>query len=474
MTSYPSHHLRGDATSNPTRVGRAGIAAAALAYAALAAHLLFIPYAYAPLSFDAALRRLAQIQWFELGSDQNVALVSRALMWLPLGLLLAALVTPRPRRRVEVPALLVAALLGSGWAVGVNFLQLWFPGRTFSLNNLAAEACGVIAGAALWGTLGARWLRWWRRLAGGGRTSVEAALGGYVVVYLIAILTPFDFVTSAAELVQKMDKTDLYALWIAPIGCGASSCGLKLVSVVLAGVPCGWWFASRRPKERHVWLPAALVALIVGTGIELLHFLMVSGVSQGASIVARACGMTLGAMTYPSGRRWLARVDLDRVGRPVVLALLAPYLTTVFYVGGWFRAERLGMSAGRARLDQAVWMPFYYEYYASYQATMLSAMVHTVVYAPVGVMCWLWVHDRSRVRIWLAGLLAAVLCFLVESSKVFLADRMPDYTDVFIAAISAMAVLAVLRLSSRPTAGGLANRAVPPMARRSTPSDRDE
>ncbi len=120
---------------------RARIALAALAYAALVAHLLFIPYSFSPLSLDETLRQFVHVPWLQLGSDQNVALVSRALMFFPLGLLLAAWVAPRPRQRIEITALLVSGLLGCLWATGINFAQLWFPSRTVSLNNLAAEFC---------------------------------------------------------------------------------------------------------------------------------------------------------------------------------------------------------------------------------------------------------------------------------------------------------------------------------------------
>jgi len=424
---------------------------AALVYAALAAHLLFIPYAFSPLSFDEGLRRFLEIHWLVLGSDQNVALVSRALMWIPLGALLAASIAPQPGRRIELLALFVATLLGCVWAIAVTFAQLWFPGRTFSLNNLVAEACGVIVGALLWSTFGAPGLRWWRQLASGGRISLHAALGGYVVLYLAASLTPYDFVTGVDELSEKL-ASDLYGPWLAPIGCGPSPCELKLLSVALATLPCGWWFASQRPGERHVWLPAVLMALVVATMIEALHFLMVSGVSQGASIVVRAAGMALGVATF-SGQRWLTQANVDRFGRPAVLAMLVPYMIAVAYVGGWFRAERIGILEGLARLDDVIWQPFAYQYFAPYQSTMISTMVHVALYAPVGVMCWLWIQNRDRVQLWVATLLAAVLAFVAETSKIFLAGHHPDYADVFIAAVSATLALTILRFVSRTGQG---------------------
>src|SRR5450631_1531196 len=250
---------------------RVRIALVALTYAVLLAHLLFIPYVFSPLPFDETLRRFVHIPWLQLGSDQNVALVSRALMFAPLGLLLAAWVAPQPLRGIGLPALLVAALLGCLWAMGVNFAQLWFPSRTVSLNNLAAEFFGVIGGGLLWNTLGATGLRWRRQLLSGGGVSLKAALSGYVVLYLVASLTPFDFVTNVAELAEKA-ASGLYGVWIAPGSCGPAPCGLKFLSAMLVAAPCGWWFAARRRGAGTTWLSAVTPALVVATIIELLHF----------------------------------------------------------------------------------------------------------------------------------------------------------------------------------------------------------
>jgi VanZ family protein len=426
---------------------RARIAIFALLYAALLAHLLFIPYAFSPLPYDETLRRFANIPWLQLGSDQNVALVSRALMFLPLGLLLAASVAPLPRPQIELAALVVASVLGCLWAMGVNFAQLWFPTRTVSLNNLVAEFVGVISGAVLWNVLGGTALRWWRQLLSGGGISLKAALSGYVVLYLIASLTPFDFVTSAGELAEKA-ASELYGLWIAPVSCGPAPCGLKFLSTMLAAIPCGWWFAARRRQPGNAWVAAVPAALLVATIIELLHFLMVSGVSQGASVFVRASGMVLGAATY-SWRHRLGALDLNRVGPPAALALFVVNVAAIAYVAGWFRSQTLSVATAVARVDDMVWMPFFYQYYAPYQSTMYSAMVHAVLYAPVGVVCWLGARHRDRVGLWIATAFAGVLALVAETSKVFLHGRLPDFTDVLIAAVAATATLAVLRLASR-------------------------
>jgi VanZ family protein len=439
---------------------RARLALAALAYALLVAHLLFIPYVFSPLPLADTLRRFAAVPWLALGPDQNVALASRALMFFPLGLLLAAWVAPRPRRRLEWPALLVSTLLGCVWATAVNVVQLWFPTRTVSLNNLAAEFAGVIGGGLTWSALGLAATNWWQRLASGGGGGVKAALTGYVVIYLLASLTPFDFVTSSAELAAKA-SSGLYGWWTAPGGCGPAPCALKFLSALFAAVPCGWWLAAQQPRAKLAWLPVVLVALIVATAIELLHFLMVSGVSQGASVVVRASGMILGVATY-AWRGGLAALDLDRVVRPAVLASLAPYLAAVAYVAGWSRAPKLDVASGLARMNEVVWMPFYYQYFTPYQSTMQSAIVHAALYAPVGIGFWLWARRRDRFPLWPATVLAVVIAIAAETSKLFLAGRLPDYADVLIAAVSATLAAAVLRLVSRPRQPAPSAEGAPP------------
>ena len=124
-------------------------------------------------------------------------------------------------------------------------------------------------------------------------------------------------------------------------------------------------------------------------------------------------------------------------------------IAAVSYVAGWFRSQTLGLAAGVARLNDIVWLPFFYQYYAPYNSTMYSAVVHAALYAPVGVVCWLGARRRDRVELWLATVLAVLLALVAETSKVFLAGRLPDYTDVLIAAVSATVALAVLRLAFR-------------------------
>lgn len=430
--------------------------ALALADAVLVAHLLLIPYALTPIPFDEALRRAALVRWDALGSDQNVALASRALMFLPLGLLLTAACAPDTRGIRRCTGAVAGLVLGVAWAVAVNFVQLWFPPRTVNLNNFAAETAGVAIGVVLWSGLGGQARHWWRRLTTGGHVSLRSALTGYVVLYLAASLLPFDFVTSAQEFAEKL-ASDLYALWARPAGCGPAPCGLKYLALAALAAPCGWWFAEQRHGDslRGAILAALIVGLVVSAAIEALRFMMVSGLTQGVTLVLRVIGVLVGVAAHAQRAR-LAAMAARWPGRPLAAALAAPYLLVVAYVAGWGRAAYAGVEAGLARLGEVAWMPFYHQYYSPYAETMQSAMVHALLYAPVGAACWLWTGRRDSGAGAGAPMLAAALAFVAEASKLLLVGRKPDFTDVFIAALSAWAALAVLRFASRT------QRPVPP------------
>ncbi|HZP89014.1 MAG TPA: O-antigen ligase family protein [Burkholderiales bacterium] len=443
---------------------RSAFAVGAFAWAILVAHLLFIPYAFSPLPVATALARFADTPWMLLGSDQNVALVSRALMFLPLGVLLAGVVAPHPHR-FHPAAFMFAVVVACGWALAVNFAQLWFPTRTVSLNLIVAEACGVAAGGLLWTGWGAVTMDWRRRLTAGGHISLRAVLSGYVVLYVVATMAPFDFVTNLRELSEKMGS-NLYAWWLAPVSCGPAPCQLKFMASFLAAVPCGWWLAARQESGRSPWL-AVFIAFALAAAIEALHLLMVSGVSQGASIVTRGAGMTAGIASY-GWRRRLSVPTLDAIAPWLVGALVVPYAIVIAYVAGWFRAPMLPIPQALDRWSQVVWIPFYYEYFAPYQATMQSAFVHAALYVPVGVFCWLLARARAHVPVWIAALAAALIATVAETSKIFLGHRLPDYTDVVIGAVSAGVALFVLRFVSRPAATGAAERATSPLSNNSS------
>ncbi len=446
------------------------------AFAAFVAYLSFVPFRYQPLAFDDALARFARIPYLDLGAGSRADWVANILMFLPLGWLAAALFVPRPRGRFDLAAIAPSLALGAAWAVAVEFGQLYFPNRTVSINDIVAEVIGTFLGAWLWCAFGASSRDWWRTLLRGGRASASAALGAYLLAYLVMSFSPFDVVISIDELAHKA-ASDLNGWWLAPIGCGRTPCGLKLLAEALAVAPFGWWLAMRRGGQGRSLGVAAVAGASLGVLIELGQFLLVSGTSQGASVVSRAAGAAAGAWLH-SLRGRIVGIDWVRWGRPLVLAGALPWLAAVAYIAGWPGGRWLAPEAALARFGEVEWLPFYYQYYSTEQALIRSTLVHLVLYLPVGVAVWLWGRRTNSSSGAAAALLAGAIAIVAETGKLFVEGRHPDYTDVLFAMAAAWAAATVLRwASSVPVAAPVARPAraftsaassLPPVARQAS------
>ncbi|PWB59903.1 MAG: hypothetical protein C3F18_00525 [Nitrosomonadales bacterium] len=111
-------------------------------------------------------------------------------------------------------------------------------------------------------------------------------------------------------------------------------------------------------------------------------------------------------------------------------------------------------------------LPFYYHYYTTEQAALLSLASVCLMYAPIGILAWASWNPPG-----LAMLLAALIAGFMETSKLFLETLHPDPTNLLIAGFSAWATAKLaMRLASAPAmSAGAPKRndtpAAPPMRR---------
>jgi hypothetical protein len=294
-------------------------------------------------------------------------------------------------------------------------------------------------------------------ISGMRRAGLDRWLTLYAVVYLLAALVPFDFVFSAAEWKDKLASGHV-GWWSAPAGCnGGLRCLARGLLEVMLAVPVGIWLARR--FAGRVSMSVMIAAAAAGAiAIEGMQSLTLSGVGEGSAAVLRALGILLGLAGNSRGFDPLPALErLRRYGKTIVLCLAAPYLLLVFALEVGFSGLDPDVSRAARVLAETRLLPFHYHYLVRESVAIASIAQHALMYAPVGLVVWLWFAGGSARRsgVGYAAAIAALFAVLIETAKVLVPGRHPDYTDVLIAASAAAVVLTALewiwrRLTSSP------------------------
>jgi len=419
--------------------------ALAVTYVVLAVYGSLVPLDFRPFPMAEAWTRFGAIPYLDLGPGSRADWVSNIVLFVPVGFLWAAALWPRLGGAARVGAIVVAAAISAAIALGLEFAQQFFPPRTVSLNDLLAEGIGALVGIAVWALWGRALTELWAEVAAGTARAMRAFLVLYLLAYVAVSLFPYDLVLSAEELSWKLDGGAVVAFLDS--GCARDvRCLAKLAAEVLAMVPVGMLFGLARRRKRTI-LAASIAGALIGLGIETAQFFILSGVSQGASILTRAVGGGLGAAVVPM----LAGLGSRRGARVVkVLAALAtpPYLIALAVLAGWKLTTPVDIDDALARLDAIRFIPFYYHYYTSEATALASLIKQALFYAPVGALLWAWGGGGRNLALVAAGL-AATLAAVIETGRLLLSPLRPDPSNLIVAALAAavtyLAITALIR-----------------------------
>src|SRR6185295_5583191 len=72
---------------------------------------------------------------------------------------------------------------------------------------------------------------------------------------------------------------------------------------------------------------------------------------------------------------------------PLAGALYVLLLAAVTWLG---KGPLLSLEEGIRRLKEIRFMPFYYHYYTSESAAMTSLFAAAIMFAPIGILYWIW------------------------------------------------------------------------------------
>ena len=408
------------------------------AYLAFVVYGSLIPFELREVSFDQAVARFAALSWRDLDSGSRADLAFNIVLYMPLAFLGCAAFADRMRTAAtrSIVAVLVVTF-GIFTACTIEFTQIFFAPRAVSLRDLLANSLGMLGGTGIWLVGRHQIAKIIAAFSRSNRRSVAVALVGYLVVYLLLALFPFDFAVSLRELSEKLESDRLG--WLFAGNSWASFRQIaRLAGEIIAFGPLGL-LAGLLAKDLSLGR-TFIAGSLLGAFVEIAQFFVLSGVTQGASILASGAGLVAGAYTA----QLIQRHGLQPIARWTVLLswpLLPPYLLALAAITGWFTNAILPFSQGLRRFDDIQFLPFFFHYFTSEPAAMASLLANAVMYPPIGIFTWArqtaQISVRQR-RATEAALLAGGIALAFETSKLWLSGKHPDFTNLLIAIAGAV------------------------------------
>ena len=329
-----------------------------LCYLSFVIYGSLIPFQFRSLPIAEAIDRFRHIPYLHLGIQSRADFIANILLYIPLSFFLTgALCKKTHSLAIKYTATLFVLLLCFLVAGAIEFIQVFFPPRTVSLNDVIAEILGTIIGIAFWYTIGWRLTRLWGAIAAGGREGLQAALVIYALFYLALCLFSFDFILSGSEISWKL-STHSYHAFVAEETCQSLiRCTVTLIAEIIAMVPFGILTGMRSPiRQNHILFAALVYGGVLGIVIETSQFFIASGISQGASVLTRIVGLGLGLWLFQSilKDRFSTLRPFLRTG---IIIPAAPYFLLVMTLKGWFSYNLVGLEEALFKINKNMFIP---------------------------------------------------------------------------------------------------------------------
>lgn len=373
--------------------------------------------------------------WLNTGSDQRADWMGNLGMYVPFGFLLTGTFWPnrsRPSALGAVAAASGALLVALGFLLAVKFAQVWFPPRTVTLNYVAAQTCGSIAGIVAFAVSHSRLMPMAWRGEGGARDNLRLVLWLYSAALLVFMLMPLDFAMTQPDLIERLDRLrDTLAAWP-----GAGRPRVVRAAMLLAGTlamaPFGMLLVLG-PRGRNRFLTGATARGFAWMLVVLvLSALLISGAPSLPSLMSRTLGIAMGA----GFTRWLVRQDpdwlLDWITRLAHWGAL-PYLAVLLAVNGLLSAHWRGPAEAFDGLYPLGLLPLFDYYIVTKAEAAKNIVAHAAMYAPVGLFVWLRGYRPT------AALLSAMLLALgIEAGRYLRPGLEGDINAVAVGALAAL------------------------------------
>ena len=405
--------------------GAASAATALLVYASL------VPLQYEPLSWADTGEQWWTIPWLDLSIFNRADWVANALVVMPSGFLAAAAVDlGRPHRTALFLATPVIAIALSALVFGIELVQIWFPPRTVSQNDIFAGCIGAWLGPLAWILVGRQigWsLKWLIQSTTVTRRLQWLCAAAFCAVLLYNVM-PLDLVLSQDELEAKIALGRIQ-YWPS-LESVLSVAGVKgIVLSMLRLFPLGAWLGLAGWRTKAAFPLLAIFALIT----ELIQIPIFTKSFATVEVFAGFVGGWLG-IVIGQQPLWLMRLIRSpwawRAATAVVLLCITGYSVLRF---DRVVSDRASL---QDRIDLFFAPPLLRYYYTSEYAALSNLAAKLLIF---GLLGFLWAgsgeacRERdARPRFWIGLIAVSMLGLGIEIAQLFLEPLIGDATDLLI------------------------------------------
>ena len=424
----------------------ASLSAMGLVYASI------IPLHYSAQSLAQVWQQFLNTPWLDLDVYNRADWVANAIVVLPIGFAGTGAICFGKRATLNQVFGVSCLVISTALLVAIiEFVQIWFPPRTVSLNDIAAGWVGAFLGPLLWLALGAPVFD--RLLAVKVEDDFAARKDAFftwlLAVYLICLclwsLLPGDLMLSGDELRVKFEAGRIVFLPGSEIVLPASGRGLlghllSMLATIVKLIPLGLLAYLSQPKHsqtqrcqtqnaRKLWLNWCTPLFL-----ELLQLPIFSRHFTITDVIMGWLGAWFGWYLAQHAARLLAFNRFSRVRLALLLLNLA--LIVASFLWG---AQRFATSAEmETRFGDFFSMPFVRYYYGSEFSAGFNLLMKILLFIALGFTFTNFLAQYSgssrHTRFLKYGGLVAIAAFgfMLEGLQIFLIPCVPDASDTFV------------------------------------------
>ncbi|MDG2222012.1 MAG: VanZ family protein [Rubripirellula sp.] len=388
-----------------------------------------IPLKLRPASLPEVWERFLQTPWLWLGLGKRADWVANGLVLIPFGFFFAgACQWPKSSFRRKQLVLIGFALLQIVIVSAIEAMQVWFPPRVRSINDMAAGYVGGIIGVLAWQLCGEQIIQTARTFPtlsrGFPRISLVAKIAAIALV--LHGMMPFDIMLTPTEWAAKNAKGNFNWMPLADVqGLG------DLAKKCLLG---SWAFAfgvvlakqtSRRVAVRQIVFWCVLVELvslpIYGRETSTTALLL--------SGIWGFLGVRFSETAFATARRW------DRAN--VWLGAAASW-TLAIYISFTYRFDRVVADSNLLiERMQGIWaVPFARAQRSSEFQALENISLKLAAFSLLGFLLTGWLASvRLSSRQAVVGAIAIwtlLIAVAIEVSQAFLIPLVADATDIIL------------------------------------------